>query len=59
MKIVSAKSMLEIEPSSLENLLANEYYLLWDKRYGTPPKGWHPIPSNVAQEDVLFFIVFA
>jgi hypothetical protein len=58
MKIINAKSMNEIEPNKLEGLLANEYCFLWNKRYGTPPKGWHPIPSDVAEEDVLFFIVF-
>jgi len=59
MKIVNAKSMNEIEPNKLDSLLANEYAVLWLAKYGTPPKGMHPIPSNVAEEEVQFFISFS
>jgi hypothetical protein len=59
MKIVNAKSMDEIEPNKLESLLVNEYADLWLAKFGTPPKGMHPIPSNVAEENVQFFISFS
>ena len=59
MKIFNAKSMDEIEPNKLESLLANEYADLWLAKFGTPPKGMHPIPSNVAEEEVQFFISFS
>jgi hypothetical protein len=50
--------MDEIDTNKLESLLANEYAVLWFAKYETLPKGMHPIPSNVAQEDVEFFIDF-
>ena len=58
MKMVDAKSMNEIEPNKLENFLANEYAALWVSKYGNAPKGMHPIPSNVAQDEVHFYIDF-
>jgi hypothetical protein len=58
MKILNAKSMTEIGPSKLDSLLADEYVKLWVAKYGSPPKGMHPIPSDVAEEEVQFFIDF-
>jgi hypothetical protein len=58
MKIVDAKLMNEIDPNKLESLLADEYAALWLAKYGTSPKGMHPIPSNVAQDEVHFYIDF-
>ena len=58
-KIINAKSMEEIELTKLESLLANEYADLWLAKFGTPPKGMHPIPSNVAEDNVQFFISFS
>jgi len=58
LKIINAKSMDEIQPNKLESFLANEYADLWMAKYGTPPKGMHPIPSNVAQDEVHFYIDF-
>ena len=58
-KIINAKSMEEIEPTKLERLLADEYADLWLAKFGTPPKGMHPIPSNVAEDEIQFFISFS
>ena len=58
-KIINAKSMEEIDPTKLESLLADEYADLWLAKFGTPPKGMHPIPSNVAEDEIQFFISFS
>lgn len=59
MKIVNAKTMTEIELSNLDSLLVDEYFKLWIAKYGLPPKGMHPIPSDVAEDEVQFFISFS
>lgn len=59
MKIIDAKTMSQVGPDKLSQLLANEYAALWLEKYGTPPKGMHPIPTNVAEEEVQFFISFS
>lgn len=59
MEIIDAKTMSQIVISQLSQLLANEYAALWLEKYGTPPNGMHPIPSNVAEEEVQFFISFS
>jgi len=59
LKIINAKSMEEIELTKLESLLANEYADLWLAKFGTPPRGMHPIPSNVAEDEIKFFISFS
>ena len=59
MKIVDAKTMDQVNTGQLVQLLAKEYEELWIAKYGNPPKGMHPIPSNVAEDDVQFFIVFS
>jgi len=51
--------MAEIKVSKLERLLINEYADLWLAKFGTPPRGMHPIPSNVAEDEVQFFISFS
>jgi hypothetical protein len=58
MEIIDAKTMSQVGPDKLSQLLANEYAALWLEKYGTPPKGMHPIPSDVAEEEVQFFISF-
>lgn len=59
MKIFDAKTMIEVKLDHLNRMLLNEYFSLWLSAYGGPPKGMHPIPSNVAQDDVNFFISFS
>lgn len=59
MKIIDAKTMDQVDTGQLDLLLAKEYEELWIAKYGNPPKGMHPIPSNVAEDDVRFFIVFS
>jgi hypothetical protein len=51
--------MEEIELTKLESLLANEYADLWLAKFGTPSRGMHPIPSNVAEDEIKFFISFS
>ena len=58
MKIIDAKTMSQVEPDKLSQLLANEYADLWLAKFRTPPRGMHPIPSDVAQDDVHFYIHF-
>ena len=57
--IIDAKTMNQIETDQLNKMLINEYKNLWLAKYGASPKGMHPIPSDVAEEDVKFFIVFS
>jgi len=59
LKVINAWSMAEIKVSKLERLLINEYADLWLAKFGTPPRGMHPIPSNVAEDEVQFFISFS
>lgn len=59
MKIIDAKTEMEIQTSNAIKLLIDEYKKLWIANYGSNPKGMHPIPSNVPEHDVLFFIVFS
>lgn len=59
MKIINAKTMVQIDSDQLSKMLANEYADLWLAKFGTPPKGMHPIPSNVAEDEVQFFISFS
>jgi len=58
MKIINAWSMGEIKANKLEILLVDEYVKLWIAKYESSPKGMHPIPSNVAQDEVHFYIDF-
>lgn len=57
--IIDAKTMKQFETENLNDLLIKEYEQLWIAKYGNEPKGMHPIPSNVAEDDVQFFIVFS
>lgn len=59
MEIIDAKTMARIKADQLSQMLASEYAALWLAKYGTTPKGMHPIPSNVAQDEVQFFISFS
>jgi len=58
MKIVDAKTMSQVVIDQLSQMLASEYAALWLSKYGNAPKGMHPIPSNVAQDEVHFYIDF-
>lgn len=58
-KIIDAKAMKQVEIDNLNDLLIKEYEQLWIAKYGNEPKGMHPIPSNVAEDDVQFFIAFS
>ena len=58
LKIINAKTMVQIDSDLLSQMLASEYADLWLAKFGTPPKGMHPIPSNVAQDEVHFYIDF-
>ena len=57
--IIDAKAMKQVEIDNLNDLLIKEYEQLWIAKYGNEPKGMHPIPSNVAEDDVQFFIAFS
>ena len=57
--IIDAKTMNQIETDQLNQMLINEYESLWIAKYGASPKGMHPIPSNVAEDEVMFFISFS
>jgi len=57
--IIDAKTMKHVETDNLKHLLIKEYEQLWVAKYGSQPKGMHPIPSNVAEDDVQFFIAFS
>ena len=57
--IIDAKTMKQFETDNLNDLLIKEYEQLWIAKYGNKPKGMHPIPSNVAEDDVQFFIAFS
>jgi len=59
LKIINAKTMVQIDADQLSQMLANEYADLWLAKFGTPPRGMHPIPSNVAEDEVQFFISFS
>ena len=59
MEIIDAKTMSQVGPDKLSQLLANEYADLWLAKFGTPPRGMHPIPSDVAEDEVQFFISFS
>jgi hypothetical protein len=59
MKIIDAKTMDQVDSGQIVQLLAKEYEELWTAKYGGPPEGMHPIPSNVGEYDVQFFIVFS
>ena len=59
MKIVNAKTMVQIDSDQLSQMLVSEYADLWMAKFGTPPKGMHPIPSNVAEDQIQFFISFS
>ena len=59
MKIFNAKTMAQIDADQLSQMLASEYADLWLAKFGTPPRGMHPIPSNVAEDEVQFFISFS
>ena len=59
MKIIDAKTMDKVKTEKLTQLLVKEYEEFWTAKYGSPPEGMHPIPSNVAEDDVKFFIVFS
>lgn len=59
MKIINAKTMVQIDADQLSQMLASEYADLWMAKFGTPPRGMHPIPSNVAEDEVQFFISFS
>ena len=59
MEIVNAKTMVQIDADQLSQMLASEYADLWLAKFGTPPRGMHPIPSNVAEDEVRFFISFS
>ena len=58
-KIIDAKAMKQVEIDNLNDLLIKEYEQLWIAKYGNEPKGMHPIPSNVAEDDVQFFFAFS
>jgi hypothetical protein len=58
MKIIDAKTMSQVGVDQLSHMLASEYAALWVSKYGSEPKGMHPIPSNVAQDEVHFYIDF-
>ena len=59
MKIVNAKTMVQIDSDQLSQMLVSEYADLWMAKFGTPPRGMHPIPSNVAEDQIQFFISFS
>jgi hypothetical protein len=59
MKMIDAKTMASIDADQLSQLLVSEYVDLWLAKFGTPPKGMHPIPSNVAEDQIRFFISFS
>ena len=59
MKIVNANTMVQIDSDQLSQMLVSEYADLWMAKFGTPPKGMHPIPSNVAEDQIQFFISFS
>jgi len=59
MKNVNAKTMVQIDSDQLSQMLVSEYADLWMAKFGTPPRGMHPIPSNVAEDQIQFFISFS
>lgn len=59
MKMIDAKTMASIDADQLSQLLVSEYADLWLAKFGTPPIGMHPIPSNVAEDQIQFFISFS
>lgn len=59
MNIINAKSMAQVDSDQLTKMLVSEYADLWLAKFGTPPRGMHPIPSNVAEDEVQFFISFS
>ena len=47
-----------IRPTPELLALGDEYRRMWTEHHKSPPRGHHPIPSNVGQDDVVLYLIF-